>query len=126
MLLAITPQNIDSLGWVPWIRRDFAVLTLFFFEKAGTPPYSQKAGFGSVLLLPAHLFQNGMYFQSNAVWDAGYESLIPFFQQHDMFDVTKNLQAYHKSAKKKIKALVKKKTDAFEKLYEFRERTKAG
>lgn len=110
-----------SLGWTPWIRRDFAVLTLSFFENAGTPMYSQKAGFGPVLLLPAHLFQNGMYFQSNAVWDAGYESLKPFFKTHDMFDVTKNLESFHKKTKKKIRALVKKKMDPFEKLYAFQE-----
>lgn len=121
MVLTFTPENITKLGWVPWIRRDFAVLTLSFFEKAGTPPYSNKAGFGNALLLPAQLFQNGMYFESKTVLDAGYESLIPFFKKHDMFDVTKNLETYHKKAKKEILALVKKKQDPFEKLYAFQE-----
>jgi phosphohistidine swiveling domain-containing protein len=105
-----------ELGWKKWIRRPFGTFVLSLFERAGTPEFSVKAGFNKDCTLKAQFFQNGVWYESEKVFDINSPGLERYLKKHSIKDMSNNLNKFHKKAISRIKAINKSKDEPLKKL----------
>ncbi|MCX6706822.1 MAG: PEP-utilizing enzyme [Candidatus Woesearchaeota archaeon] len=116
-------QKIQSFRWKKWMQRPFGPFMISLFKDGITKRDFKKIGAPNVECR-AILFQKGYFYDSEDVWDPMVEDLERFLKKRSIFDVTRALEKFYKSGKKRMINLSKKKGDPIKQLEEFYEMMK--
>jgi phosphohistidine swiveling domain-containing protein len=114
-------DKIKSIKWEKWLHRpQFQAFILSFSKEAGTRKYFDMIGIkgGS---MKAALFQNRYWYFNEEILRDMYDSFEEYFKKNTIFDLTKSLEKFHDSKKKRIFQLIKSKESLKDKLNELKD-----
>ena len=111
------PGGIRTFTWEPWLERLWGAFMLSFSEQSFTPTNIQRAWFES-LSMEAMLFQEGMWYYSQEVFDSMDADLERYFVSHSIFDLTLSLSHFMYQSEMRIKQLIVSNTSLHQKFEE--------